>query len=146
MPKFTFPFGQNGLMVPVIVGLDGDTTTHLFTKGLPITPPVEARGNIDTGSTVTAVCPWVLQKLGIPPLHTRTTQTASGSATVRIFSVSIGIREALQPGAAEYTAPTVLVMELPNDLADEDVLIGLDVLQELNLLLEGPAKMFSLIF
>ena len=146
MPKFTFTFGQDGLMVPVIIGLNGETTTELFSKGLPIAPPVEARGIIDTGSTVTAICPWVFQKLGIPALHTRTTQTASGPAKVRIFSVSIGIRESLQPSAAAFTAPTVLVMELPNDLPDEDVLVGLDVLQELNLLLEGPAKTFSLIF
>src|SRR5208283_52483 len=100
MPKFTFAAGQNGLMVPVVVGLDGHTTTQLFAKGLPITPPVEARGNIDTGSTVSAVSPWVFQRLGIPALHTRITQTASGPATVRIFSVSIGIRESIQPGAA----------------------------------------------
>ena len=146
MRKFTFAAGKNGLMVPVFVGLDGDTTAQLFAKSLPITSPVGARGNIDTGSTVTAVSPWVFQRLGIPALHLRTTQTASGPAAVRIFSVSIGIRESLQPGAAAYTASTVLVMELPKDLADEDVLIGLDVLRELNLLLEGPAKTFSLIF
>jgi hypothetical protein len=95
---------------------------------------------------VTAVTPWVLQKLGISPIQSRTTQTANGLVQVRIFSVSIGIRESVQPNSPAFTATTVLVMELPNDLADEDVLIGLDVLQQLNLLLEGPAKTFSLIF
>ncbi len=146
MPTLTYPVGKDGLIVPVLVGLDGQTTTDLFAAGKSIAMPVSARGIIDTGSNFTSATPWIFQRLGIPHLRTATSQTASSVAKVKVYSVSIAIRDVLKTGTQDFTLPTVLVSELPIQLADADVLVGLNVLLECNLLLEGPAKTFSLIF
>src|SRR5947207_12141739 len=55
MPKLDFPVLADGLIVDVLIGLDGETTTTLVAAGRPITVPIRARGEIDTGSNVTAV-------------------------------------------------------------------------------------------
>jgi hypothetical protein len=55
MPKINFPVLADGLVVEVLIGLDGETTTNLVAAGRPITVPILARGEIDTGSNVTAV-------------------------------------------------------------------------------------------
>ena len=146
MPNFTYPIVKNGLIVPVLVGLDGKTTTDLAVAGLPIALPVSVDGIIDTGSNYSCASLWIFQQLGISPLWKTTTQTAGGVVEVGVYSVSIAIRDHLKTGTPDLTIPTIYISELPTDLEDADVLIGLNVLLECNLLLEGPAKTFSLIF
>ena len=67
MASLTLPAGEDGLMVAVVVGLDGATTTDLLARGLPISAPVSCRGLIDTGSTATSVASSILKQLGVGP-------------------------------------------------------------------------------
>jgi hypothetical protein len=73
MPRLTFPVTVAGLAAPVWIGLDGKTSSALHAAGQVITPPVQARGLLDTGSDVTAVAPWVVQRLALPRAATTVT-------------------------------------------------------------------------
>jgi hypothetical protein len=142
MAKLTFPARPNGLAVNVVIGLDGQTTTDLAVAGLPIAAPIELTGEVDTGSTVSNVPPWVLKQLGITNGIPATTMTANGPAVVMLYLVSITIHDPQQPGVPEFTLPTILATDLP----DVGVLVGLDVLLQCNFLIEGPKRTFTFEF
>jgi hypothetical protein len=144
MSKLVFPVLPDGLLVDVLIGLDGDTTTAQLTAGQPITAPVRACGEIDTGSNVTAVSAAILQRLGIPIQYQSTTQTVSGSLSVGVGKVSVGVRDFRDPTSPELVEPTLSVMELKTQLPKVEVLIGLDFLLGCTFVLEGPARRFSL--
>jgi hypothetical protein len=146
MPQLTFPVTVAGLAAPVWIGLDGKTSSALTAAGKPIVPPVQARGLLDTASDVTAIAPWVLQHLAVPAAGRTVTRTAGGHVAVYLYEVSLGITDPNQPAGSWVTLPNLLVTELAIALADADVLIGLDVLLECKLLLDGPARQFSLDF
>jgi hypothetical protein len=65
MPKLEFPVLSEGLLVDVLIGLDGATTTALVAAGQPVAAPIRARGEIDTGCNVTAVSAALLRRLGV---------------------------------------------------------------------------------
>ncbi len=146
MAKLTFPVSRDGLAVTVVVGLDGQTTTDLLAAGLPIPAPVEVRGEVDCASTVSAIAPWVLQRLGLTSGIPATTQTMGGLVSVDLFSISITIRDPQQPGAPEFTLPTTWAMDMAKPVPNVHALVGLNVLLECNFLLEGPLRRFSFEF
>src|SRR5262249_11385704 len=93
MPKLSFPVTKAGLVLPVWIGLDGATTSALVAAGKPVPPPVQGRGALDTGSNVTSVACWILQRLGVVPASTNVTHTAAGPLSVKLFDVSLGITD-----------------------------------------------------
>ncbi len=95
---------------------------------------------------MTAVAPWVLQQLGIVAATTTATHTAAGPVTVNVYSVSLGITDPRQTVRPWLTVSTIHVTELAATLRDADVLVGLDVLLTGKLLLDGPARQFTLEF
>jgi hypothetical protein len=144
MPKLEFPVAPDGLLVDVLIGLDRATILPQLATGQPIGAPVAARGEIDTGSNVTAVSAAILQCLGVPIQYQTTTPTASGSLSVNVAKVSVGVRDFRDPLSPELVEPTLSVMELQTPLAVVEVLIGLDFLLGYKLGLDGPARRFSL--
>jgi hypothetical protein len=147
MPQLVFPIDPDGLLVHVVVGLCGLTTTRLMAAGQPITAPVSARGAIDTGTDVTAVSAAILQRLSVAAVNQKTTQTVSGQLNVQMFVVSIGITDFGNQAAPELIEPDLTVMELVTILPTAiEVLIGLDVLRSCRFLLDGPGAWFSLDF
>ncbi|MBI3822981.1 MAG: hypothetical protein HY289_09935 [Planctomycetes bacterium] len=145
MAALTFPIGKDGLMVPVFVGLKGEVVADLVAKGLPIPPPIECRGVVDTGSSATAVVPWVLKGLGLGQGIPAKSQTVAGEVGTFVHWISLSVLDP-NTGRPAYTMPTVLVSELKDDFSIAEVLIGLNALTECNLLLEGPAQQFSFLF
>ena len=147
MAHLAFPVTPAGLTAPVWIGLDGQTTAALRAAGLPIPAPVQAHGLIDTGSDVTVVASWVLRQLVVPVASTTSTHTAAGPFPVKLYVVSLGITDPAQPAGSPWlTQPGLLVMEAPTLLPDADVLIGLDVLLDCKMLLDGPARRLTLEF
>jgi hypothetical protein len=146
MAQLRFPVTKDGLVVPVWIGLSGRMTSALLTAGRQIAPPIQATGLLDTGTDVTAVAPWVLQQLAVPQAMMTSTQTVSGQVKVSLFEVSLSILDPNLTSSPWLTQSDILVMELPSVLPNVDVLIGLDVLLQTNLLLEGPARQFTLVF
>jgi hypothetical protein len=146
MPKLTFPVLPDGLLVDVVIGLDGGTTAAQLAAGQPITRPMLACGEIDTGSSMTAVSAAILRQLGVPLQYQASTQTAAGPLAVNVFNVSVGIRKLADPAGPELVEANLLVMELTTALPQIDVLIGLDLLLGYRFLLHGPARQFALKF
>src|SRR6476659_6917361 len=97
MPRLTFPVLSDGLLVDVLIGLDGATMAAHVAAGQPIAAPIRARGEIDTGCNMTAVGASILQRLGVPVQYQATTQTASGRLLVDVFDVSLGVRDFADP-------------------------------------------------
>jgi hypothetical protein len=104
------------------------------------------RALLDTGSTVTAVAPVVLRKLGATSKGQALTHTASGQSQVQLYHVSITILESSHAGGQAFTLPSVWATELSVTLPDADVLIGLNVLRHFETLLDGPGGAFSVDF
>jgi hypothetical protein len=146
MAQLRSPVTAAGLIVPVWVGLSDNELTALHAAGQQLPPPLQARGLLDTGSDVTAVSAGLLAAVGISPGLTDSTTTAGGTVPVRLFEVSVSITDPHQSPAAFLTLADLLVMELPTSLPDTEVLSGLDMLLATKLVLDGPAREFTLEF
>jgi hypothetical protein len=146
MPQLTFPVTVAGLALPVMVGIDGKTSSALFAAGKSIAAPIQARGLLDTGSDITAIASWVLQKLALPIVAKTVTSTAAGQINVNLYEVSLSITNPVQPNSPWLTLADLQVTELSAVLTDADVLIGLDVILQCRMIVDGPARFFSLDF
>jgi hypothetical protein len=145
MPRLTFPYAPDGLLVPTLVGLTAPAMQTLQSRGRQIPGPIQARGMLDCGSTITAVAPWDLSGLNAIPGQFTQTRTAAGYVAVRFYRVSFTIYN-LASGGAVLTRVDWLVTNLDQDLDDVDVLFGLDLLREIVLTVDGPGQTFSLGF
>lgn len=96
MAKLVFPVVPDGLLVDVVVGFDSDTIAAQIAARQPVTAPVLARGEIDTGTNMTAVSAAILRQLGVPVQYRTTTQTAAGQLAANVFKVSVLDGPALQ--------------------------------------------------
>jgi len=145
MPQLTFPIVPDGLIVDAVVNLEAGVLLPLRAGGHGC-PPVETTALIDTASNVSGVSPAIVSQLGLPPVGPPTKTTGIGGAvTVQLYRVSLHIRDAGTPQLPMFTLPSLVVMELPPGLSC-DVLIGMDVLTGCKLIVDGPAKQFTLQF
>jgi len=144
MPRLTFPFGPDGLLVPALLGLTAADLAAAQKAGATLPGLLQVRGMIDSGSTVTAVAPGVLARLNVPPGPAVRTTTAAGAVQVYLYQVSFTIYD-LTSGVT-LTRPDWTVINLLHDLDDIDVLFGLDLLREIVLTVSAPGQTFSLDF
>jgi hypothetical protein len=142
----TFPVTPAGLEVPVLIGLNGSATASLRAAGLPVPPPVRARALLDSGTNASAVAAAVLRQLPVVHVSAAQTHTVAGPSAVRFFEISLSIDDPNPAGSILCTQPQMVVLEWTNPPPDTDVLIGLDLLLEGKLLLDGPARQFTLEF
>ena len=145
MPRLTFPFVPDGLLVPSLIGLGAPAMQSLQAQGAALPGPVQARGMFDSGTTVTAVAPWVLSALNATPGAATQTRTAAGTVNVHFYQVSFTIYN-LASGGSSLTRPDWIVTNLILDLDDVDVLFGLDLLHEIVQTVDGPRDFFTLDF
>ena len=145
MPQLTFPIISDGLVVDVVVNLEAAVLVPLRASG-QLCPPIEAKGLIDTASNVSGVSPAIVRHLGLPPSGPPTTTTGIGGAfPVQLYRVSLHFRVARAPTLPMLTMPSLLAMELPPGPSC-DVLIGMDVLSQCKLIVDGPCGFFTLEF
>jgi hypothetical protein len=144
MAKLSFSVTQAGLEVPVLIGLDHQATSNLVAAGQAVPPPIFVRGLLDTGSSLTAVAPWIFAKLGLTSTGKASTHTAAGQVTVDLYEASLAILPSWQHSQPNLTLPSIWVSELAAVLPDADVLIGLNVLLEYQMIVDGPGRTFSL--
>jgi hypothetical protein len=145
MAQLTFPILPDGLVVDVVVNLEAAVLVPLRASGHSC-PPIEAKGLIDTASNVSGISPAIRAQLGVPPVGPPATTTGiGGTVSVQLYRVSLHLRDAGAPGLPLLTMPSLLVMELPPGPSC-DVLIGMDVLLDCKLVLDGPARQFMLEF
>jgi hypothetical protein len=140
MPHLTFPFQPEGLALEMIIGLNDQGTAALVQAGTSIPAPLRIRALLDTGCDVTAVAPRIFQHFGLQPVLRSSTQTASASIVVDLYRISLGIP------TSGFVRPNLLVTELAVSLLPVEVLIGMDVLRECLLIVDGPGQQFTLGF
>jgi len=140
----TYGVSTDGLALEVMIGMKGSDTAALVAAGKPVPRPIWARALIDTASDVTCVESVILQRLGLSASALHTTQGISGSAPVRLFEVSFSILGATAASGPLLVLPQLVVMELPQPLSNVEVLIGLDVLLQCVLHVDGPGRQFTL--
>jgi hypothetical protein len=146
MPHFTFPITKDGLALDVQIGLRATDAHALLAAGHPIPPPLQARALLDTASDKTAVSVPLLQQLGITALGPVQTQTAGGPVKVQLYQVSLSV-----PNPTGARTPMLVhseweVTEFLHAPPQIDVLIGLDVLNECLVVIDGPGGRFTLGF
>ena len=146
MPRLSFPIAKDGLRVEALIGLDSATTITLAQAGSPITPPSKIKALLDTGSDVSAAAPRVLQQLGLTPAQTVATYTAGGYVSVDLYRVSLTILDTLSGSGPMFTKSSLWVTELAVPLPGIEVLIGLNVVLDLVLTVDGPRQTFTLDF
>src|SRR5262249_19019032 len=142
----TSPPESEGVGLPGVVGHTRQAIRARLGAGQPLPSPVWTTAVIDTGSNVTCVTPGVLQRLGLSVLAQGSSQTAAGVAAVNLFQVSLSIPPPANVPGPMLTRRDLVVMEMPSPIPGVDVLIGLDVLLDCKLLLDGPARRFTLEF
>lgn len=146
MSQLTFPLQQNELRLTAVVSLEQPAMAALLAAGKPLPVPIWTTALIDTASNISAVTPDIVQKLGISSVGQTGTRTAGGPASVRLFYVSLSIPPAGNLPGPMLTRSNLLVMELIDPPTDVEVLIGLDILLDCRLLLDGPGGYFTLDF
>jgi hypothetical protein len=146
MALLTLPTRADGLRTDVLIGHDAAFLQALQTAGRPLPAPASARGLFDTGSDVTCVVPGILSALGLSPTNKVWTQTASGSVAVDLYDVSLTLFDPAGGPRTSFFRPAWTVMGLPHDLPTVDALIGMDLINELVLTVDGPARRFTLAF
>jgi hypothetical protein len=146
MAKLTFGIPKGELTLKVLVGHNYKHQKTLLAAGQPLPRPVWTTGVIDTGTNVTGVTPAVLQALGLTFTGQVASHTVTGQVIVNLFEVSLSIPPPANLPGAMLTRPNLLVMELPSPIPGVEVLIGLDILLDCKLLLDGPARQFTLEF
>lgn len=146
MTQLTFPLQTDELKLAVVIGLHQQAMVDRLAAGLSLLSPIWAKGAIDTGSSITCIATDLLQTLATPPVGQSRTQTAAGPARVRLFRVSLSIPSAGNLLGPMLTRGDLLVMELIDPPPDIEVLIGLDILLDCRLFLDGPGRYFTLDF
>jgi hypothetical protein len=145
MPQLTFPIISDGLVVDAVVTLEGAVLKALRARGQPC-PAIDAKALIDTASNVSGVSPAIVRQLGLTPVGPPTTTTGiGGTFSVQLYRASLQLRDAGIPTLPMFTNPSLLVMELPPG-PSYNVLIGMDVLTQCKLIVDGPGGFFTLEF
>jgi hypothetical protein len=146
MAQLTFPIPSGELKLTVIVGHNRKALAAVLAAGQPPPSPIWTTGVVDTGTNVTSVTPLVLQQLGLFSTGQATSHTVSGQTAANLFEVSLSIPPPGNVAGPMLTRRDLTVMEMPSPIPGVEVLIGLDILLDCKLLLDGPAREFTLEF
>jgi hypothetical protein len=146
MPHATFPTSPDGLVVDALVGLPAYAMEALQQAGQPIPPPVLIRALLDTGSDATAVSAACAKKIGLKRLGRVRTRTASGNVLFNLYEISFSISRPNRMGPVISVRTTLHATEWLHPERGLDALVGLDVLLEGLLILDGPGQQFTLAF
>jgi hypothetical protein len=145
MPFVTLPIGRDGPMIDLAVALSTPRIEALKKAGRPFSPPVTIRGLIDTGASLSAIDPFVIQKLSLTPTGSTLIHSASSGATphpCNLYDICLAF---LRP---QVTIISVTMPVFECDLASQGfhALVGRDVLERCLLVCNGPEATFTLAF
>lgn len=145
MATLTFPIVARELLVDVRVNLDAPSLIALQAARQTAPPSFAGRAIIDTGSNATGVSAAVARQLALVRFSQSNSQGMGGPVTVDLYRVSLTVCDASQPHIPWFTIPDITVFELTPGVP-HDVLIGMDVLAQCRLTVDGPAGVFTLDF
>lgn len=142
MPTLNLPISSAGLLVDVRVNLRAPALAARQTAGVPIPAFAVGRAILDTGSDISGISAATVQQLGLVSTTNTQTQGVGGPVSVSLHRVSLSVWDAAQPQLPPLVVPDLLVMEMSH--IPFDALIGLDVLLECRLHIDGPGRQFTL--
>jgi Aspartyl protease len=143
MTDLTLPIQPGGLLLDVLIGLNAEQTQDLLDAGLPLIRPLKAAAFLDTGADVSAISARLAQALLLIPVLTVQTITAGGAIYTPCYRISLSILDAAGTGLV-FVIPDLMVTEMPNPPQGLEVLVGMDVLLQCVLFLDGPNRRFTL--
>lgn len=146
MPHFTYPITKDGYTLDVQVGLRADLIRTLLASGQPIPPPLQARALLDSASDRTAVSVRLLQQLAIASEGPVQTQTAGGLVVVQMYVVSLTVPNPTGARTPMLAHSDLRVTEFLHAPPQIDILIGLDILNDCLVVIDGPGGRFTLGF
>jgi hypothetical protein len=133
------------MVLQATIGLCAPDQIPLNRAGKPIPKPIEVPALIDPGCDRTAIASRLVRQLALAPLIYGTSQTAAGAFQVNLYRVDLTISKPSHPSGPVLIVSDLLVSEFTAPLPF-DVLIGIDVLRECLLVLDGPGQQFILAF
>jgi len=137
--------GPKGPLVKVLVAQSQAFVRHQRQHGRPVTAPIALDLLVDTGATMTVLNFPIATRLGLQQhagQQATLFATANGVAQASVYDCSLVIRDAAGPN--DLLCANLEVAELP--LAGIDGLLGMDVLKDCQLSLDGPNASFSLVW
>jgi hypothetical protein len=144
MPHAQFPMPGKELLVEVVVGLNTAQVQVMQAAGQPIPPFIRINALIDTGTDVTAVTPAALAPLSLTPSGAVQTITAGGKVVVNYYEVSLTILRAGSTFAPAWAHGMWTITEFLHSAPGLDVLVGMDLVSEGLLIVDGPNQHFTL--
>jgi hypothetical protein len=126
--------------------MNGRESAALLSAGQPIPTPVGVRALLDTGTDVTCVAPRVFNQLRLTSMGSVSTQTVCSSINADLFEVSLSIPAPPGKAGPMLVREQLVVMELINAPQNCEALIGMDILAECLLILDGPGRQFTIGF
>jgi len=101
---------------------------------------------IDTGADATSVDPEILTRLGATAVGQVEMVTASGVVMVNRYEVSLSIFGLQGVTGPALTRPTWNVTDFSRPLPGIQALLGMDLVRQIVLKIDGPRKTFTLVF
>jgi hypothetical protein len=145
MPQLTLPIAKGDLALTALVNVGTQTAHQLLAAGQSLPPGVWLTAVIDTGASLSCVSRQVLRQLGLQPIGQGTSQTALGAMSADIYRVSLSLLASPTSIGSMLTFGDMNVLELATS-GGPDALIGMDILLTCKLLLDGPARRFTIDF
>ncbi len=145
MPQRRVAIGAHGAITEVGVEVSNEARRSL-TAGRPAPPTIVTRAIIDTGASMSAVAPSIVDRLGLVPIgrkSLRALRVSAAPASARLFEVSLALTHIARAYLIERS---VRVVEAHLPAAAYEVVIGHDILADYLLVYDGEAKTVTIAF
>lgn len=145
MPVLTVPFGNDGPIISLLIGVSIARREALLASGAIPPAHLTCRFLVDTGASSSCVDNTIVDALGIPPIGHAWMQSASTGAKVEqrnTYDVSIWLP--VEGAELHLLAGTMNVVASPFRGSGVDGLFGRDLLSTCRLEYDGPGKRVGL--
>jgi len=136
----------DGLLVDIVVGMDAAGMVILQASGQKVPAPLQIVGVIDTGTDMTAIASHELRALGLTYFAHSSTHTSGGTYPVDLYKVSLTISPPGGTSGPTLVESDLTVHEMAHRVPGVDALIGLNVLSNCLLIVDGPGQYLTLSF
>ncbi|HEY7158609.1 MAG TPA: aspartyl protease family protein [Gemmataceae bacterium] len=144
--RITFPIDPDGLALDVQIGLPAAMLQARLTQGQPLPPAITVRALIDTGADATSVAPDVLNRLGLVSSGQVRMTTASSTLLVDRYEISLSIFGPAGVAGPALVRPLWNITSFSQSLPGIEALIGMDLIRQIVLTIDGPGGLFTLEF
>ncbi len=147
MPVIDRPFGNDGPLIQVEVGVSRQDVAWLHRRGRAVPAPRQVTALIDTGAECSCIDTKLVSTLGLIVAQATTTVNAPSLVGLAIQTSYLARLTVLHPSAnpsEHFEIADLALVDLDLSGCNFDVLIGRDVLANFDLRYRGPVGQFSL--